>query len=125
MNKATELLKATEDLARSTESWADLANALYDPNHGVLARAFTTRAEREAFVQTAEYRRIQDILAQARDRFGLITGATPKQCGRLVVSVPLALQASLEREAVVEGLSLNQLVVAKLAAPLKHMVGAG
>jgi hypothetical protein len=116
--KAAELLHQAEALAPSVESWADLSNALFDPLEGIVARAFPTREEREAFAKTAEYRKIRELTNQARDRFGLVAGATPKRSGRMVLHVPLSLQGALEREAHAEGVSVDQLVVAKLAAQL-------
>ncbi len=123
MSKAEELLRAAEELAHSVTSWADLSNALFDPLEGIVSRSFETRAEREAFMQTEEYRQIRQLLEEARDRFGLSAGATPKRSGRLVVSLPRSLHAALEREAAVEGVSLNQLVIAKLALQLKDLAG--
>lgn len=123
MNKAEDLLRSAEELARSVESWADLSNALFDPLEGIVSQAFDTRAEREAFVQTEEYRKIRQLLEEARDRFGLVAGATPKKSGRFVVTLPRSLHAALEREAAVEGVSLNQLVLAKLALQLKDLAG--
>ena len=120
--KAAELLHRAEALAQSVESWADLSNALFDPLEGIVARAFPTRDEREAFAKTAEYRKIHELIHQARDRFGLVAGATPKRSGRMVLNVPLALQGALEREARAEGVSVDQLVVAKLAVSLSDMV---
>ena len=120
--KAAELLRQAEMLAQSVESWADLSNALFDPLEGIVARAFPTRDEREAFAKTAEYRKIRELIDQARDRFGLVAGATPKRSGRMVLNVPLALQGALEREARAEGVSVDQLVVAKLAAQLSSLV---
>lgn len=125
MSKAEELLRAAEELARSVASWADLSNALFDPIEGIVSRAFETRAEREAFVQTEEYRKIRQLLEEARDRFGLCAGATSKRSGRFVVSLPRSLHAALEREAAAEGVSLNQLVLAKLALQLKDLAGVG
>jgi len=124
MNKAAELLQSAEELARSAESWADLSNALFDQTDGILAQAFSTRAEREAFVKTPEYRKINELLDQAKNRFGLVEGATPKKRGRLVLTVPVALHVALEREAANEGVSLDQLVVAKLTAPIRHFADA-
>jgi hypothetical protein len=121
MSKASELLEKAQELARSAPSWADLSNALFDPMEGIVARAFPSRAEREAFAKTPEYRQIRELLDQARDRFGLVAGATPKQSGRFVVQLPRSLQAALEREAAAEGVSLNQLVVVKLALQLKDL----
>jgi hypothetical protein len=123
MKKAAELLKEAEELARSAQSWADLSNALYDSAEGILRRAFPTRAEREAFVKTAEYQRIWELLEEARDRFGLVAGATPTKRSRLVVSIPLSLQAALEREAYAEGVSLALRVLMNWGSPRDHENG--
>jgi hypothetical protein len=123
MTKAAKLLQHAVELARTAESWADLSNALFDPIEGIVSQAFDTRADREAFAKTPEYRKIRELLSQARDRFGLVAGATPKKSGRFVVRLPRSLHAALEREAAAEGVSLNQLVVAKLAAQLKDLTG--
>jgi hypothetical protein len=123
MSKASELLQQAKQLAGSVQSWADLSNALFDPVEGIVSRAFETRAEREAFAKTPEYRQIRELLDQARDRFGLVAGATPKRSGRFVVSLPRSLQAALEKEAETEGVSLNQLIVAKLAVQLNVLAG--
>jgi hypothetical protein len=124
MSSASELLQQARELAGSVQSWADLSNALFDPVEGIVSRAFATRAEREAFAKTPEYQQIRELLEQARERFGLVAGATPKRSGRFVVSMPRSLQAALEREANAEGVSLNQLIVAKLAVQLNVLAGA-
>jgi hypothetical protein len=123
MNKAAELLRAAQDLARDAESWADLSNALFDPVEGIVSRAYETRAEREEFARSQEYTQIRELIDQARDRFGLVAGANPRKTGRFEVRLPRSLQAALEREAASEGVSLNQLVIAKLAAQLKDLAG--
>lgn len=122
MNKAVEVLQFAEEQAQSVASWADLSNALFDPINGKVAKAFATRAEREEFVQTEEYRKIRGLITAARQRFGLVPGATPRANGQLLVQVPASLHAALEREAIAEGMSLNQLVIAKLAASLSELV---
>lgn len=78
--------------------------------------------EREVFIKTEEYRKICQLVDAAQQHFGLVTGATPKRSSRMVLNVPLSLQRALEREAHAEGLSVEQLVVAKLAAQLSGMV---
>jgi hypothetical protein len=72
-----DLLQRARELSEQVQSWADLSNALYDPFTGLLARALPTREERAAFVKTPEYQQINELLAQAQERFGLIEGATP------------------------------------------------
>jgi predicted HicB family RNase H-like nuclease len=123
MNKATELLKRAEKEAQTAETWADFSNLLFDPFEGLVTKAYPTREAREAFVKTQEYRKITDLLSQVRERTGLVAGATPKKkSGRFVVRLPVSLHAALEREAEVEGVSLNQLVVAKLSASLGSLL---
>ena len=124
MSKPSELLEQARQLAASAPSWADLSNALFDPTEGIVARAFATRDEREVFVKTPEYREIRMLLDKARERFGLVAGATPKRSGHFVVSLPRSLQAALEKEADTEGVSLNQLIVTKLAVQLHVLTEA-
>lgn len=118
MNKGQEILSKAEQLAASCDTWADLSNALFDPAQGLIAQAYPTRAQREEFVKTREYKAIRGLVATAVERTGLVEGATPHKSGRFVVRLPKTLHAALEREAAAEGVSLNQLVVVKLSVGL-------
>src|SRR4051794_16480095 len=118
MSTANELVNEAEQAARDAETWADLSNVLFNPVDGLVAKAYPTREAREAFVKTDEYRRLRQLVADAVERHGLVEGATPKKSGRFVVRLPQSLHAALEREAAAEGVSLNQLVIAKLAVGL-------
>jgi predicted HicB family RNase H-like nuclease len=123
MTKPAELLEIAEREAQTVATWADLSNFLFDPVDGVIAKAYRKRAEREAFMKTEEYRKIRSLIEQVREQTGLVEGATPRaKSGRFVVRLPVSLHAALEREARQEGVSLNQLVVAKLAASLRDLV---
>jgi len=122
MNKAETILNAAKSAAASTQAWADLSNLLFDPVDGLVAKAYQTREERAQFVKTPEYRAIRELIETEVKRTGLVTGATPKKSGRFVVRLPTSLHAALEAEAKAEGVSLNQLVVAKLAVPLTQLV---
>ena len=118
MKNANRIVEKAEKVAGSTQTWADLSNALFNPVDGLVPRAYRTREAREAFVKTEEYRKLRQLVADAIDRFGLVEGATPKKSGRFVVRLPQSLHGALEREAVAEGVSLNQLVVSKLSLTL-------
>jgi hypothetical protein len=124
MNKSSELLQAAKKLAASASTWADLSNALFDPVDGILAKAYPTREERAAFVESEEFAEISGLIDAAIARTGLVEGATPRKSGRFVVRLPQTLHAALEREAGREGVSLNQLVVVKLAVPLSRLYSA-
>jgi predicted HicB family RNase H-like nuclease len=110
-----------EQAAREAATWADLSNYLFNPVNGLVAKAYPTRQAREAYVKTEEYRKIRQLITDAIERQGLVEGATPKKSGRFVVRLPQSLHAALEREAISEGISLNQLVLAKLAVGLGRL----
>lgn len=122
-NEAARVLKRAKSLAASAETWADLSNALFDPFEGLVTRAYPTRPAREAFQKTAEYRAIRGLVQSAIRRSGIVEGATPRKSGRFVVRLPKSLHAALEHEASLEGVSLNQLVVAKLSVGLGTLTG--
>ena len=123
MTKVTQLVDSARGAAASAETWADLSNALFDPEDGLIARAFPTREERERFLKTKEYRAIRQLIDDAKQRTGLVEGARPKKSGKFVVRLPQSLHAALEAEAEAEGVSLNQLVVTKLAIQMSHLAG--
>ena len=123
MSTSNRFIDRAKQAAGEAETWADLSNFLFDPAEGLIARAYPTRKAREAFVKTEEYRRLRQLVADSMDRHGLVEGGTPRKSGRFVVRLPRSLHAALEREAVAEGVSLNQLVVAKLAVGLGRMAG--
>jgi len=123
MKKKDNILKEAIELANRTKTWADFSNALFDPFDGELIHAFPTQADREAFQKTEEYKKIRALLEQKMGETGLVEGATPKKSGKFVVRLPRSLHAALEREAELEGSSLNQLVVTKLAVQLDNLAG--
>ncbi len=122
-DKESRILESAKDIASSVETWADLSNALFNPVDGLLTKAYPTREEREAFMKTEAYAAIRKLRETAIRETGLIEGATPKKkSGRFMVRLPKSLHAALEREAKEEGVSLNQLVVTKLAVQMSHLV---
>ena len=123
--KESRILKSAKDIASSVESWADLSNALFDPVNGLLTKAYPSREEREAFMKTEEYGAIRRLRETAIKEAGLIEGATPKKSGRFMVRLPRSLHGALEREARGEGVSLNQLVVTKLAVQMSQLMSPG
>jgi hypothetical protein len=118
------VLRKAEQAAATAASWADLSNELFNPTDGLVTVAYPTRPDREAFARTPDYRAIRALVTAAMDRHGMVEGATPKKSGRFIVRLPKSLHAALEQEASAEGVSLNQLVVAKLTVRLDKLVGS-
>jgi len=117
----SRVLESAKDIASSAPTWADVSNALFDADDGLITRAYPSQTEREAFLKTTEYKAIRKLLRSAIDQSGLVPGATPQKSGKFVVRLPKSLHAALEKEATDENVSLNQLVVTKLAVQLSQL----
>ena len=116
--KAARILRKARALAVEVESWADFANSLFDAEHGFVVKVFPRLSERRAFFKTKEYAAIDRLLSELMERFGVAAGATPKESGKFVVRLPKSLHQALTIEAREEGVSLNQLIMAKLAVSM-------
>ena len=111
---------ATQEAGKST-TWADFANYLYNPYNGLITKPFPTSTDRRRFMKTKEYKQILEMLHELQDKTGFVEGAAPTR-SRFVIDVPRSLQSSLMEEAVLEGVSLDQLVVAKLSTRLAEAI---
>ena len=125
MNTVTDILADAKKLAEKSKTWADLSNAIFDPVDGLVAKRFTDSADRAAFRKTKAYGELHALVEAKMKQTGVIAGAAPKKSGRFIVRVPRSLHAALEEEAIAEGSSLNQLVLAKLSARLGSLAGGG
>jgi len=123
MDNYKDILEKAREVARSCHTWADLSNSLFDPLEGLIARTFPHSKERAKFRKTNAYEELHALVEKKMETTGLVGGANPKKSGKFVVRLPRSLHASLEREAEVEGTSLNQLIVAKLAVQLDNLAG--
>ena len=120
--KAEQMLDAARQQAATVTTWADLSNFLFDPDDGIISTSYPVGPERTAFMKSPEYSAIRQLIDEVRERTGFIEGMTPKKSGKFVVRMPRSLHAALEAEAEREGVSLNQLVVAKLSMQMSQMV---
>jgi predicted HicB family RNase H-like nuclease len=125
MSKVNDILGEAQRLAKKSETWADLSNALFDPVDGLIAKRFADPADRAAFRKGDTYNKLYVLLEEKMRQTGIAAGAQPTKSGRFVVRLPKTLHAALEREAIAEGTSLNQLVLAKLAVQLSTFVTGG
>ena len=96
-------------------TWVEANNAIYSPG-GPLARLFPAREDREAFSKSPERKQIDDLIDSLPEP---PVRQEPKEfSGKFNVRMPRSLHAALVCEAEAEGVSLNQLVLAKLALHL-------
>lgn len=123
MDEAKGILQTAGEIAGSCHTWADLSNSLFDPVEGLVVKTFPDAQERGKFRKTEVYDQLHKLVEQKMQSTGIVTGGTPKKSGKFVVRLPRSLHKALENEAKSEGISLNQLVVAKLAVQLEQMAG--
>jgi hypothetical protein len=98
-------------------NWSDFSNKFFGTGNPYVPK---NKAGREEFLTSPEYQKIQEFKNNLADNQPDIIG--PEYSGKFVVRVGKSLHKSLVEEAQNEGMSLNQLVLAKLAPPLYDKV---
>lgn len=117
--RCKQLLAFAKQLHRTNPSWTEFQNGVFGVG-GPFARLFPVQAERKAFLKTEEHAAIKKMIPSIT---GDEEGDSELPSGKFVVRVPRSMHSALQKEASEEGVSLNQLVVAKLAIGLgKHTV---
>jgi predicted HicB family RNase H-like nuclease len=96
-------------------TWVEANNAIYGPG-GRFSQLFSTEKERLAFAKTQESRRVDEAIDTLPEPVN--KPQRHEYSGKFVVRLPKSLHAALGQEAEREGVSLNQLVVTKLALHL-------
>jgi hypothetical protein len=115
--RAKEALAFAEKLCATGLHWQQIHNALFGVD-GKCTELFPSAQDRAAFVKSRQFTRIGEML-NALPRPPVQKGKTIDDVsGRILVRVPRSLHAALLAESELEGVSLNQLCVAKLAVPL-------
>ena len=118
--KAQQALEIAREAAPAAKDWHEFWNALFGIT-GRLTELFPTPAEREQFAKTEEHAAVMTLMEQLQaEENDLEPPADAK--GRFVLRLPKSLHAALTAEAKAEGVSLNQLCVAKLATRLGKAV---
>ncbi len=97
-------------------TWVEANNAVYGPG-GPFARLFPTARDRAAFAKTEESRQLDQLIDGLPEP--PVAPQRREYSGKFNVRLPKSLHAALASEAEAEGVSLNQLVVAKLALHLQ------
>ena len=114
---AQELLTLARKLSETPGlTWVEANNAVYGPG-GPFARLFPAAKDRVAFAKTEESREIDRLIDSLPEP--PVGPQRREYSGKFNVRVPKSLHAALASEAEAEGVSLNQLVVAKLAMHLQ------
>jgi hypothetical protein len=70
-DKTKKLVGEARIIARRVDSWISLSNAITDPNGGLIARYFPNVDQRQAFLRSAEYEELNELLRRTIERKGL------------------------------------------------------
>jgi hypothetical protein len=112
-----DLLTLARKLAETSGiTWVEANNAIYGPG-GPFTRLFPNAKDRAAFAKTEEARHIDRLIDSLPEP--PVGPQRREYSGKFNVRVPKSLHAALASEAEAEGVSLNQLIVAKLALHLQ------
>src|SRR5947209_1684916 len=116
-SRAQELLARARQLAQTAGlTWVEANNAIYGPG-GPFTRLFPNAKERAVFAKTKESRQIDHLIDSLPEP--PVGPQRREYSGKFNVRVPKSLHAALASEAEAEGVSLNQLIVTKLALHLQ------
>lgn len=115
---AQEFLEFAQAQAKKATTAIELHNAIYG-NGAKFSQLFPTQRARTLFIESPECKVIKGLL----DGLGGYTESGMTPSGKFTVRAPISLHAALIEEAESEGVSLNQLVVAKLAVGLRSALG--
>jgi predicted HicB family RNase H-like nuclease len=119
ITRAQELLMVARKLAETPGlTWVEANNVVYGPG-GPFTRLFPKASDRVAFAKTAESRQVDKLIDGMPEP--LVGPQRREYSGKFNVRIPKSLHAALASEAEAEGVSLNQLVLAKLAL---HLAGS-
>lgn len=122
--KARIALEHARSLRDKGLTWMEIHNALFGVG-GQLSELFSTEPERAAFARTPAFKEIMQIVENVRDDDGdppSLAGLMSSASGTTTLRIPKSLHAALLAEAGAEGISLNQLCLAKLAVQLRTAV---
>jgi predicted HicB family RNase H-like nuclease len=120
--QALEFARQVRD--REDATWIDLHNALFGIG-GKLFELFPTDRDRSAFMKTDEYDALHEMISEMRAERGdppPLAERLSSAAGHISVRMPASIHAALIAEADAEGVSLNQLCVAKLCVQLRAAV---
>ena len=119
--KFEEALEFAQTQAKTSKTWIELSNAIYGIG-GKFSELFPTQSERTQFVKSPEYKQIQELIGSLPGPGRAVDEDVASASGTMIVRGPKSLHAALIAEAKAEGVSLNQLCIAKLSVQLRARI---
>lgn len=115
-DRGKKLLAIAQSMYDAGASYLEISNALFGID-APCGKLFPSREEREKFLASPQHKAIRKLMSKLpMPHESLPSPDGPS--GKFLIRVPQSLHAALQAEAEAEGVSLNQLAVAKLAISL-------
>ena len=118
LSPAAQLLEFAQATAKTSTTWMQLHNAVYGLG-GKFGELFPDQKSRVVFAKSPEFREIASLIGSLK---GDDAEDAVLPSGKFLLRLPESMHAALLAEAKAEGVSLNQLCLAKLAAQLQAVV---
>jgi len=127
--RVASALAVAKSIHQQCRNWIELHNRLYGIG-GLLGRVFPTEQERIAYRRTAASKEIDQLLDDLRENprddddppDPAMVDRLARANGNISLRVPRSIHAALLAEASAEGVSLNQLIAAKVCLQLRARV---
>jgi predicted HicB family RNase H-like nuclease len=122
--RANQVLHYVLNAGLRTSNWMEIFNAVFSEG-GKVDEQFRSESERIAFSKSPQHKKIFKLLSDIRTQHGDASEeemAKTNASGVFNLRLPKALHAALVQEAEEQGVSLNQLCLAKLAVQLRRAV---
>jgi len=116
---ADEMIAFAKQIKEAGMNWLEAQNAIYGPG-GRYAALFPTQKDRTAFSKTDQHKEIESILESLPEPPEKVTDKQAGDVsGKILLRLPKSIHAALLIEAKEEGVSLNQLLLSKIALQLR------
>jgi predicted HicB family RNase H-like nuclease len=102
-----KILAIAKSLAKNTNSWMELHNALFGID-GIITTQFQSEEERSDFCDSPEYREIEVLMADVREKKG--DYAKSKKTDKILLRVNPLLHRIVKAKAKETGKSVNELL---------------
>lgn len=113
-NPFQEALKLAQSVHKNATSWNQLYNSVFGPG-GAASTLFRTAEDRAKFIESPEHAEIWKLIESLQK-------PETEAGGALNIRLPRSLHQALKDESEAEGVSINQLCVAKLSMQLATLV---
>ena len=115
MDNIKKMLEEAQQDFKSNMNWMDFSNKYFGIGNPYVPKK---QSDRKEFIESTEYKEVQNMKFKLEEQQSDVTEPERTYSGAISLRVPKSLHRALIEEADQEGVSLNQLILAKITASL-------